>query len=118
MAKINLLPKKPKNTNRKQTDKRKLRQKAYNSTQWRKLRLKYLMEHPMCEECDRKPAEDIHHIKSFIVKDEIDWDLLLNEKNLQALCKDCHGKHHAGKKIIKLEYMEENDNNRYIIEIL
>lgn len=119
MARINLLPKKKKKTNeRKQTDKRKLRQSAYNSTGWRKLRNKYIMEHPMCEECDKKPSEDVHHIKSFIVNNEIDWGLLLDENNLQAVCKDCHGLHHSGKNKIKKEYFEENEDSRYIIEIL
>ena len=118
MARINLLPKKKKSTERKQTDKRKMRQKAYNSSEWRKLRLKYLMEHPMCEECNKKVAEDIHHIKSFVVNGEIDWGLLLDEKNLQALCKDCHGSHHSGKSKIMKEYFEENEDCRYNIEIL
>lgn len=118
MARINLLPKKKRTNNRKQTDMRKLRQTAYNSTKWRKLRLSYLMLHPMCEECEKNPATDVHHIKSFIVNGEIDWGLLLNENNLQSLCKDCHGKHHSGKKIIEVKFEEEDENSRYNIEIL
>lgn len=77
------------------------------------------MEHPMCEACDRKAAEDIHHIKSFIVNDQIDWELLLNEQNLQALCKDCHGNHHSGKMEIKyLEELLNYEDVNYHIEAL
>lgn len=111
MPRIKLLPKKQRANARKQTDMRKLRQKAYNSSQWRKLRLRYIQEHPMCENCDHKPAVDIHHIKSFIVNGEINWELLLNENNLQALCKDCHGNHHSGKEIIKQTFEDNEDNN-------
>lgn len=118
MPTIKLLPKKPKNNNHKQTDKRKLRQKAYNSTKWRKLRDKYLKEHPMCEICGKNPTQDIHHLKSFIVRDEIDWELFLDENNLEGLCKECHGKIHSGKIKQDKNFIEEDDNSQYNIILL
>lgn len=101
MPMINKLPKKPK-TERKETDMRKLRQSAYQSTKWRKLREWYIREHPVCEECIKKgivsPAE-VHHIKSPFrnVDGEmtIDWGLMLNPTNLKSLCKEHHGELHA-----------------------
>ena len=95
MAKINLPPKKEKSYERIQTPMRELRAKAYRSKAWRKLRLKYIMEHPMCERCHHKPAEDIHHIRSFIVNGEINHYLLTAEDNLKALCKECHNHEHT-----------------------
>ena len=94
MAKIKLIEKKPKSYNRTETPSRELRRKAYNSQAWRDLRLTYIMAHPMCEDCKRKPAVDIHHIKSFVVNNEIDWGLLLDDNNLKALCKECHSETH------------------------
>lgn len=93
MPSIKLLPKKNRPP-RTDTPRRELRKKAYNSTKWKKLRLTYLMQHPMCEECERNPAEDVHHLKSFIVDNEIDWNLLLDDNNLKALCKCCHSDIH------------------------
>lgn len=77
---------------------------VYNTTTWRKLRLFYLQEHPLCEICKEKgkltPAVEVHH------KVEIDRGQTLMEKktigydynNLQALCKDCHHEHHYNKR--------------------
>lgn len=95
MPKINLPPKKTRKPKpRNNTAKRQLRQQAYSSAKWRKVRLTYLVDHPMCEICEKSPAMDIHHMQSFIVDGEIDWGLLLDSDNLKALCKDCHAEIH------------------------
>lgn len=98
MPTINKQPKKPK-PEKKETDMRVLRQKAYQNTSWRKMRDTYLHEHPLCEDCLAKgkvtAATDIHHIKSPFRNGEINWGLLLNYENLAALCKECHGNRHA-----------------------
>jgi len=50
----------------------------------RKLRLLYLSEHPICEDCNEEPSNELHHI---------DGDNQnLDEENLEALCKRCHSK--------------------------
>lgn len=86
------------NNQRRQTDKRKLRQKAYQSSEWRKLREVYLKRNPLCEECLLKgkitPAVDVHHKKSPFKNNEVNKSLLLDYNNLQALCKECHGDIH------------------------
>lgn len=99
MPTINKIPPKVKTNERKETDMRLLRQKAYQNTTWRKMRDCYLREHPLCDECLKKgkitPATDIHHIKSPFRNGEINYALLLDEDNLMSLCKECHGNIHA-----------------------
>ena len=77
--------------------------KVYNTNIWRKLRLHYLSEHPLCEKCLEKeiltPAVDVHHIR------EIDNGNNITEKrnigydynNLMALCSECHHNIHKYK---------------------
>ena len=97
MATINKIPKKDK-PNRQETPKRKLRQIAYQSQSWRKLREVYMHQHPLCEECLKKnkvtPAQSIHHIKSPFEKGVINYQLLLDPNNLMAVCNECHGEIH------------------------
>ena len=61
---------------------------------WKKLRARFLLQHPLCEQCKREgrltPAEEVHHILS-----------LANggtngESNLMALCKSCHSRFTIG----------------------
>lgn len=68
----------------------------YQSKQWKNLRSWYIRRHPLCECCLSKgivkSAIDIHHVHPFMsATTEVGkWNLLLNEDNLMALCKDCH----------------------------
>lgn len=77
--------------------------KIYNSSEWVNLRKAYLMEHPLCEECEKQgkitPATEVHHV--FEISNgntEIEMeDIALNPwkyEGLQALCTDCHHKQH------------------------
>lgn len=79
-----------------------MRQKAYNTTAWKKMRLDYLKQHPCCEECLRNgivtPAVDVHHLKSPFRGGEINYDMLLDSNNLEALCKECHALEHQKEK--------------------
>lgn len=99
MPTINTLKKNTKkNTNHNQTDMRQLRQKAYRSTQWRKLRVTYLKQHPLCEECLKfgkvTPATSVHHIKSPFKGGETNQHLLLDYDNLMSVCHECHAEIH------------------------
>lgn len=99
MPTINRIPKKEKkSTYHSDTDMRKLRQTAYQSSQWRKLRETYIKQNPICEDCLSKgkvtPAVDIHHNNSPFKTGEINWHLLLDYDNLSALCKECHSLRH------------------------
>ena len=81
-----------------QTERRELRQKGYNTTAWRNAREAYLTEHPLCENCLSrgvvKPAEHVHHKRSPFKGDDVNWTLLLDPNNLQALCAECHRLEH------------------------
>lgn len=62
----------------------------YNTARWKKLRIKFLKENPLCAECGKigivRPAEVVDHIIPHKGNKELFWD----EDNLQALCKECH----------------------------
>lgn len=81
-------------------EKRKARQKIYNSSKWKQLRIAKLQQQPLCEECERigriTPAEHVHHSKSFMkANTEIELlDLAYNYSNLMSLCAECHNRLH------------------------
>ena len=74
--------------------------KLINSVTWRRLRFRYLQQHPLCERCKEAgkytPATDVHHVNP------IEWATTLeamtarayNPTNLMALCPDCHAEIH------------------------
>lgn len=85
------------------TDNRLLRQKAYNTTAWRKLRAAHIVAHPLCEECLKQgkvnagtpeDALQVHHIASPFKNGVINYNLLLDDHNLMTLCSTCHNKLH------------------------
>lgn len=72
-----------------------------NSRAWRRLRLTYLSQHPLCEDCllvDRTtPAREVHHIRpieSAAGRPEEMKALALDPRNLRALCTSCHQEAH------------------------
>lgn len=81
-------------------EKRKARQKIYNSSKWKALRIAKLQESPLCEECQKvdkvTPAEHVHHIQSFM-KCNTEIELLAlayDYNNLMSLCAECHNRLH------------------------
>lgn len=79
------------------------RRKIYDSERWRRLRAWKFANSPLCEKCLEKeiiaPAEDIHHITSFMSTDDpVQRSFLAyNYGNLMSLCKQCHQKEHNSK---------------------
>lgn len=67
-------------------------QKLYNTRMWKKLRLYYLKNHPLCEECLKIdmiiPAREVHHKKEISSGKNIDemLEILLDEKILESVC--------------------------------
>ncbi len=59
----------------------------YRLARWRRLRLKVLVEHPLCAVCGR-PSSDVHHKQSIDDRP----DLAFDEDNLMALCASCHSR--------------------------
>ena len=79
--------------------KRKERQKVYQDVRWQRLRVAYLADHPLCEEClangITREAVDVHHVVSFMTAEGVERiELALNYDNLRALCKECHQAEH------------------------
>jgi len=65
----------------------------YNSTRWRKARIRYLREHPLCVECEKQgrlvPAKVVDHVTDH----KGDYDLFWDVGNWQGMCI----KHHNSK---------------------
>ena len=76
---------------RKQADDRRgtAHERGYDRA-WARVRGAFLRAHPICNRCNR-PASTAHHIKPV----EEAPDLRLLWSNLEALCRDCHEKHHG-----------------------
>ena len=57
---------------------------------WKKLRARFLLRHPLCEQCRSEgrltPAHEVHHILPLANGGTND------NSNLMALCKSCHSK--------------------------
>lgn len=97
---------------RNRTDKEKLRVKLYNNSKWKKLRLAYLMEHPLCERCLEKgiingsKIQCHHKLSPFDdgLTDSERLDRLLSYDNLESICPSCHGLEHFKQ--------QKNDENK------
>lgn len=58
--------------------------------QWRRIRARYVAEHPLCKQCQKDgrltPTQEVHHILPLSKGGTHDFD------NLMALCKPCHSR--------------------------
>ena len=83
----------------------------YNSNKWITLRNCYVHEHPLCENCLRqgiiRPSEEVHHKQFLSTRRGDAWDLLLDEDNLIALCKECHHAFHNYANSHGLNYIDQ-----------
>ena len=103
MPTINKPPRKPKSTFHNDNPSRELRKKAYGDPRWRKVRQTYIQAHPLCEQCLKEgkvyagTLEDplqVHHKQSPFKGNTINYDLLLDDNNLETLCSYHHSLHH------------------------
>lgn len=120
MAYINLGKKRKREYSKKKErndQNRKLRQKFYQTQEWKNLRLARLYEYPLCEVCLLKGkvnneevltlAEDVHHLRSFTqgrTFGEMEA-LFYDPDNLCSVCKKCHADIHNG----NLKYCESKE---------
>lgn len=80
--------------------KRKERMQIYNTARWKELRLTKLRQDPLCERCKEEgritPADDIHHITSFMSSNDFHQRrfLAFDMNNLKSLCDKCHQREH------------------------
>ena len=63
--------------------------------QWRKVRERYMQEHPVCEDCEQHgritAAAQVHHMRTIADAPH----LRLDHDNLRSLCVPCHQKTHT-----------------------
>lgn len=89
---------------RRKTDRSRERHAIYDTRRWRNLVRIKLMDSPLCELCQKKgvirPAENIHHIVSFMSTDDpIERSRLAYDySNLMSLCVECHSEIHKNEK--------------------
>jgi len=81
-------------------DRGKIYDQIIHSWRWQQLRLSYVREHPVCEDCAAigrtRPAEEVHHIipiESASGKAGMEA-LAYDRGNLRSLCHDCHAAEH------------------------
>lgn len=71
--------------------------KVYQTQRWRKFRLMYLAEFPLCVHCEAKgfavAAVDLDHIIQLKKGGD-----MYSYQNLQGLCKSCHARKSAAEK--------------------
>ena len=65
-------------------------QSFYNSSAWRKLRARFLIEHPFCVECRKNGKLTKATVVDHVVPIR-QGGPAFEENNLQALCASCHG---------------------------
>jgi len=63
----------------------------YHSSEWRRKRRSFLLEHPFCEECRRNGRLTRATLVDHIIPIKMGGSLL-DEGNLQALCASCHSR--------------------------
>lgn len=64
-------------------------QRGYNY-RWRKYRLRFLAQFPLCEECRRAGKVTAATVVDHIDSHKGDYGKFWDERNHQALCKPCH----------------------------
>jgi 5-methylcytosine-specific restriction protein A len=72
-------------------NRREERQAIYNTTRWHKLRKEILMQHPICEICNKNLAEHVHHVFSFMeFEGQTRINVAYDSNNLMSVCEECH----------------------------
>jgi len=76
--------------------------RVYNTSRWKKLRLKKLRSKPICQVCNKELATEVDHIIPFSTgfTDRQKLRIGFDYSNLQSICHECHLKKH-NKKVIK-----------------
>ncbi len=71
------------------------------SKRWHMLRRAVLTAHPLCQDCEEqglvRPATEVHHVVpcEYATNGREMENLMFDERNLVALCHDCHVRRHT-----------------------
>jgi 5-methylcytosine-specific restriction endonuclease McrA len=82
--------------------------KFYRSKEWLVARAIALFEHPICRQCGRDVATQVHHI----VKLLLDWARRIDASNLWCVCGRCHKRIEAGDPITPADITAGGDAPR------
>ncbi|PZM62604.1 HNH endonuclease [Paenibacillus dendritiformis] len=58
---------------------------------WRKARIRFLREHPLCKQCYEDGRLTAATVVDHIIPHKGDKELFWDRKNWQGLCESCHG---------------------------
>lgn len=104
MPTINRPPKKANNNRPKGESAQHIAEMVYNTPMWKNIRKSMLMCHPLCQNCLRELATEVHHVKPLSsAKDDAELlELGFSTGNLMTLCETCHHDiHNSMKKNLK-----------------
>jgi len=73
--------------------------RLYDWSWWRKFRKSFLAAHPLCVMCEAKGLVVAAKIADHIEPHRENPNLFFDEKNVQALCRQCHGAKSAKEKL-------------------
>jgi len=58
--------------------------RAKQNYEYKKIRIQFLLDHPLCEVCEKQESSEIHHKKGRI------GELLTNTNHFLSVCRNCH----------------------------
>lgn len=67
-------------------------QQFYHSTAWKKLSHQWLLNHPLCVDCEAQGIYRKGDLVDHVIELRDDWSKRLDPSNLQTLCYACHNK--------------------------
>jgi len=79
----------PKHSRQKDRQRGSAYERGYNN-EWRKYRLMFLLDHPLCNICQREGRLSSANVVDHVIPHKGDQRLFWDVKNHQALCKECH----------------------------
>ena len=98
MATINR-PRKKKEYKEKGETQEHIHKLVYNTAMWRRIKESVLMVHPLCQNCLKNLATEVHHVTPLTTAKD-DEELLtlgFDSGNLMAVCTECHHQIHQHK---------------------
>lgn len=98
MATINR-PRKKKEYKEKGETQEHIHKLVYNTSMWRRIKESVLMVHPLCQNCLKNLATEVHHVRPLTTANDDDELLTLgfDSGNLMAVCTECHHQIHQHK---------------------
>lgn len=68
----------------------------YSLSVWKSMSQELRKEHGICQLCDKRKSEEVHHIFPFMHQfEDIREEVFFDKDNLICLCSDCHHQVHA-----------------------